>query len=85
MTPRNVLKALLVLVLGLPVLESLLAWVAGLLAAMGDAEAAGVLGRINVAAGVLWLVALVALVILLGLKAATEPVRSLDDRDEPPL
>ncbi|MDZ4656605.1 MAG: hypothetical protein SH868_03400 [Bythopirellula sp.] len=66
---RTALKTLLVLVLGLPILVVVLAWVAGLLAAMGDAGAANVLGHINTASQVLWLVSLVGIVVVLGLES----------------
>ena len=66
---RITLKTLLVLVLGLPILSVVLAWVAGLLAAMGDAGAANVLGLINTAARVVWLVSLVGIVVVLGLES----------------
>jgi hypothetical protein len=63
---RTALKTLLVLVLGLPILSVVLAWVTGLLAAMGDAGAASVLAHINTGTRVLWLVSLVGIVIVLG-------------------
>jgi hypothetical protein len=85
MNLRTALIALLGLAIGLPLLEAVLVWVAGLLGAMGDEAAANALGRINVAAGVVWLVSLVALVILLAVKAVMEPVDAVDEHDEPPL
>jgi hypothetical protein len=66
---RTALKSLLTLVLGLPILSVVLAWIAGLLAAMGDADAANVLGHINTATRVLWLVSLVGIVVVLGLES----------------
>jgi hypothetical protein len=63
------LKTLLVLIFGLPILSMVLAWVAGLLLAMGDGGAANVLTHINTASRVLWLVSLVGIVIVLGLEA----------------
>jgi hypothetical protein len=83
MTLRTGLKVLLGLALGLPLVQSLLVWVAGLLRAMGDAAAADVIGRINTAAGVLWLVSLVALVVLLAVNAVNEPVVPRDELEEP--
>ena len=78
MTLRKVIGWLVGLALGLPLGEALLVWVGGLLSAMGDASAAQMLARINVALGVLWLASLVGLVIALGLKAAWEPRRDDD-------
>lgn len=77
MTLRRTVQLLLVLVIGAPLLQTVLFWVAGLLAAMGDKAAADVLGRLNTGFGVLWLVALVGLVIAMA-------VRSLDDTLPPP-
>lgn len=71
---RTAIRWLAGLTLGLPLLQAVLLWTAGLLRAMADEAAANVLGRINVAAGVLWLVSLVGLVVCLGLKASFDPV-----------
>jgi hypothetical protein len=84
MNLRTPLKALLGLALGLPLLEAVLVWVGGLLGAMGDQVAAHALNRINVAAGILWLLCLVGLVILLALRAVLEPVDVIEEHDEPP-
>ena len=81
MTLRAGLIILLGLTLGLPLVQSLLWWVAGLLNAMGDAPAATAIGRISMGAGILWLASLVALVVLLAARAVNEPV---DSRDELP-
>jgi hypothetical protein len=64
---RTTLKSLLILILGLPVGSVVLTWVAGLLAAMGDAGAASVLGHINTAIRVVWLITLVGTIIVLSL------------------
>ncbi len=69
MNLRTALKTLLVLVLALPILSVVLAWVAGLLAAMGDAGAANVLGHIITVCRVLWLVSLVGIVVVLSLES----------------
>jgi hypothetical protein len=66
---RTALRSLLVLVLGLPLLSVVITWVTGLLAAMGDASAANVLGYINTATRVIWLVSLVGIVVVLGLES----------------
>jgi hypothetical protein len=50
-------------------------WVANLLAAMGDEDAAAVVGHVNTAVGVAWLLTLVGLVV-------AQAVRALDDTNE---
>jgi hypothetical protein len=72
MSSRNAVKLLLILVLGLPSLQAMLACICGLLTAMGDAATANVLSYLNTATGVTWLITVVALVVTLAL-------RSLDD------
>ena len=72
MSFRKTIIALLALALGAPILQSLLAWVAVLLQAMGDAAAASVVRSANTAIGVLWIASLVALVVTLALKALTD-------------
>jgi hypothetical protein len=82
MTLRTLVRVLLGLVLGLPLFESLLFWVAHLLTAMGDDAAAAVIHYVNVAAGILWLAVLVATIVVLAFKAATEPAVSCNSSDE---
>ncbi|MEM9658747.1 MAG: hypothetical protein AAF961_10335 [Planctomycetota bacterium] len=72
MNLRSMVKLLLGLAIGLPLLQSLLHWIGGLLTAMGDTAAAAVLANVHTAAGVLWLISLLGLLVLLA-------VRSLDD------
>jgi hypothetical protein len=72
MTLRTALKTLLGFALGLPLLQSLLFWIAGLLAAMGDAAGAACLHRTNTVLGVLWLASLTGLVIALAFRALDE-------------
>ena len=72
MSFRKSIVALLAFALGLPILQSLLAWVAVLLQAMGDAAAASVVRSANTAIGIVWIVSLVALVVTLALKALTD-------------
>jgi hypothetical protein len=67
------MKVLLVLVLGLPLVQTLLRWAAGLLAAMGDKAAAAVIGHVNTGAGVVWLVSLAGLVVLLAIESLARP------------
>ncbi len=73
MSSRTVVKLLLVLVLGLPVLQASLVWIGGLLGAMGDATTATVLSSVNTATGVVWLVSVVALVVALAIRTLDEP------------
>ena len=73
MTLRRATRLLLLAVVGLPVLQAVLFWVAGLLAAMGDKAGAQVLGHISTAAGVLWIVTLVGLVIAVAVQSLDEP------------
>ena len=72
MTSRTAVKLLLALVLALPVLLAAFGWVAGLLAAMGDAAATTVLRHLSTGLSVLWLVSVVGLLIALA-------VETLDD------
>ncbi len=73
MASRSAVKTLLAFALGLPVLMAVLHWVSGLLSAMGDAPATGVLQHINTGASVLWLVSVVGLVIALAVQNLDEP------------
>lgn len=73
MTLRCALRWLVVLALAIPLGQSLLWWVAGLLKAMGDAPAAAVLGHVNTALGVVWLLSLVGLVVTLALESLKKP------------
>lgn len=75
MTLRVAVRLLLMLVLGLPLLQAILMWVGGLLRAMGDDVAAGVIGGINTGAGVLWAVTFVGLVVALAIDALDRPPR----------
>lgn len=78
MTLRTALKTLLGLALGLPLVQSLLFWVAGLLTAMGDAGGATFLNRANTVLGVVWLASLTGLVVALAVRALDEPA-NLDE------
>ena len=73
---RLATKSLLCIVLGLPLLHAILAWVSALLDAMGDDSGAAVVSRVGLGIGVLWLASLAALVIVLAL-------RSLDEQYDP--
>ena len=74
---RSALRLLLGATLGLPLLQMLLFWVARLLTAMGDDAAASVVGRLMIGNGMIWLMALVAMIVLLALRAIEE--HELDD------
>lgn len=73
MTLPAAIRCLLLTVIALPIAQVVLVWVAALLQAMGDEAAAIVLGHVGTAAGVLWILALVGLVVLLAVKALDEP------------
>jgi hypothetical protein len=72
MTLRSATKTLLVLALGLPVVQAVLTWVRGLLAAMGDEAGAAMLGRVMIVGQASWLILLVALLIVLAVLVVTE-------------
>lgn len=69
---RGTLKLLVATTLGLPLLQTLLSWVSGLLESMGDSGTAVIVSQIGRGAGILWLVSLTALIVVLA-------VRSLDE------
>ena len=73
MRSRTAVKLLLALVLGLPLLQAVLVWVGGLLTAMGDPTTNSVLGHVNMAIGIVWLVSVVGLVVALALQSLDEP------------
>ena len=77
MTLRWAVRLLLGAVLGLPLVQAIFLWVAGLLRAMGDEAAAAAIGHFNIAVGVLWLVSLVGLVVTLAMQSLERPP---DDR-----
>jgi hypothetical protein len=69
MTVRSAIMTLLVLALALPVVAAVLLWVRGLLASMGDAAGAAVIGHVGTACQVAWTISLVGLVIALAVQA----------------
>jgi hypothetical protein len=69
----SAVKLMLALTLGLPLLQAVLMWVGGLLTAMGDPTTSTVLGHINTATGIAWLVSVVGLVVALALQSLDEP------------
>ncbi len=68
MTSRNAVRILLLAVVGLPILQAVLFWVSGLLTAMGDESAAGVLRHIGTATAVLWLTSIIGLVVAVAVR-----------------
>lgn len=82
MTIRSALKLLLGFALGAPLVQTLLFWTAGLLAAMGDQAAADCLGRAQLASAVLWLASLVGLITLLAMQAINDPPPPDEPGDE---
>jgi hypothetical protein len=73
MTLRAAIRWLLLTAIALPIAQVVFVWVGALLQAMGDESAAIVLRHVGTAAGVLWILALVGLVVLLAVKAIDEP------------
>ena len=71
--PSRVLASLVTAALALPVTISVLVAVARLLAAMGDVAGSLVVDRIALAAGIVWVVLLVCLVVVLGILALARP------------
>jgi NhaP-type Na+/H+ and K+/H+ antiporter len=66
--------------LTLPIVSTVLVGLGRLLAAMGDTAGAAAVDRFALAAGVLWVLALIALVLLLAATRALEPPH--DEIDE---
>jgi hypothetical protein len=71
--PPRTLASLLVAALSLPIAITVLAGVARLLSAMGDAAGAAVVDRLALAGGIVWIVLLVCLVLMLGILALARP------------
>jgi hypothetical protein len=80
MTLRSAIKLLLGFTLGLPVLQTLLFWIAELLEAMGDIAVATFFHRVCVGVGAVWLAAIVGLVVALAFRALAD---SQPAHDEP--
>ena len=79
MTARSATKLLLILVLALPLLLAVIAWVNGLLTARGDASAVNVLGHVSTVLRVIWLVCVVGLVVTLAIQSLDEPKNGPSD------
>ena len=69
MSSRTIVRGLLVAAIGLPLLQGFMSWVAGLLRAMGDEQASAGLFRCGIATGILWLIAMAALLIAVGIRS----------------
>jgi hypothetical protein len=72
MTPRRAVRWLLVAVLALPLGQAVLTGTAGLLAAMGDDAAAGVVRHVVTALGACWIIALVGLVVAIAFAVVSD-------------
>jgi uncharacterized membrane protein len=72
MTLRSAAKTLLVLALALPIVQSVLVWVRGMLTSMDDPQGGAIIGRVGTACGVAWLLSVVGLVIVLALVVLSE-------------
>lgn len=75
MNLHSSLRVLLALTLGLPIVQAVLIWVVGLLAAMDDPAGAAVMRNVGTACHIAWSISLVALVIVLAIRALNEPPR----------
>jgi len=73
MTFRSAVRTLLVLALALPVAQSVLIWVRGMLISMGDAEGSAIIGHVGTACQIAWSLSLVGLVIVLAIVVLNEP------------
>ena len=81
--PRpTMIQRLLLAAVALPIVCMVLVALGRLLAAMGDAAGASAVDRLSLAAGVLWVLVLVALVLLLAAARAFEPPSSDDPRSD---
>jgi len=72
MTLRSATKTLLVLALGLPIIQSVLYWIAGMLVSMGDEPGAAIIRHVSTGCQVIWSVTLVGLVIALAMLVLSE-------------
>ncbi len=85
MTVPKAIQFLLVLVLGLPLLQTVLNWAGGLLRGMDDEAAAETLAQLHTGVGVVWLVTLVGLVVMLALDSRHgQPVDELTSAGDEP-
>jgi hypothetical protein len=78
MTLRSTAQLLLAFALGLPIVQAVLFWVAGLLTSMGDNAGADIIRHIGTGCLVAWLVAIVGLLIVLALMVLGEEPRNGD-------
>jgi hypothetical protein len=80
---RSAMRVFLVLALALPVVQAVLVWVRGLLAAMGDGGGAAIIGHAGTICQVAWAVALVGLLISTALVLNEEGQETKFKRREP--
>jgi hypothetical protein len=72
MTLRTATKTLLVLALALPIIQSVLFWIAGMLVSMGDEPGAAIIRHVSTGCQVVWSVSLVGLVIAVAMLVLNE-------------
>ncbi|MGA2031865.1 MAG: hypothetical protein ABSG68_06395 [Thermoguttaceae bacterium] len=78
--PSRIVLSLLALVLVLPIVISVIVALAALLGGMGDSAGAGALKYVALAAGIVWTVGLVCLVLVEGLNS----LANTPDQDDSP-
>jgi len=77
MNLRSATKVLLVLTLALPIIQSVLYWIAGMLVSMQDEAGAAIIRHVSTGCQVAWSVAVVGLIIMLAMLVLSE--RRLDE------
>ena len=78
MIPRSILTTLVALAAVLPIVALVLLGVAALLGAMQDVSGQAVVTRLGLAAGILWIIDLVVLLVSIGIDALGRGSRSDD-------
>lgn len=73
MISQRVILGLIVAAVGLPIVVCVLVGLSYLLAAMGDAAGAQCVGRFGLAAGVLWVIDLIALLLAVAINSLDRP------------
>jgi hypothetical protein len=77
--PRRIVTALVIASLVLPIAICVLLATGRLLAAMSDAAGAAVLDRLGLAAGILWVVGLIGLLIVLAIQSLGPPGEDVEE------
>jgi hypothetical protein len=72
MTLRSTARLLLVFALGLPVVQTVLFWIQGMLTSMGDEAGAAMIRNVSTGCQVVWSIALVGLVIVVAILVLNE-------------